>query len=158
MLLPELVRINKIATPEKVKTGCPFRTKTGCKVYRHRPLVCRSFGSPHILGKDMNLVSVPVQEGDRNLFGPGICELQDLPSECNVEELNKIYSVYGALTKWGLVTVGSCSDPILQKIQESVCFEMQQKASYSVYAKNGIPTLSKELLRIFEHYDFEGVL
>lgn len=157
MLLPELVRINRIAKPNKVKTGCPYRTETGCSIYPYRPLVCRSYGSSKILNQNVRFITVPYQENERALFGPGICN-DLLPSECNVDELNKIYTCYASLARWGWVSVGKCNDPILESIQTGIMFEMQKDITgYTVDAKDGIVSLSKEWKRFFDNYEFEGV-
>lgn len=155
MLLPELVRINKFFKPAKVKYGCPYRTETGCSIYEYRPLVCRSFGSSHIMGKNVRFVTAPVQEGDRALFGPGVCSDLELPSNCNVEELNKIYTCYASLAHWGWVSIGKCNDPVLERIQLDIMLQLQKEITgYQIDATGGVVSLSKEWKRVFEHYDF----
>lgn len=155
LTLPELVRIRANATPRNVTFGCPYRKEEGgCGVYTLRPLICRSFGPSQLRGKVLNALSVYIQKGEQDIAGPGICLDVKPESECDVDELNRIYSCYSALTSWGLVAIGACDDAKIQKVQEEVIQELQEKIpDYEIYAKDGNPQI-KGLKKIF-YEEFE---
>lgn len=155
MLTPELVRLNSIAKPKIVKSGCPFQTRTGCLTYKQRPLVCRSYGASQLLmDVKVRMLQVRINNGIQNLAGPGVCTKYLPASECNISELNQIYDCYLSLaSKWGLIAVGSCDNPELQTSQIKIMFEMQKyEDRHEIYAKNGVPVLHKEALSFYNSY------
>lgn len=159
MTLPELIRIRANAIPRKVTFGCPYRKKEGgCGIYDLRPLVCRSFGPSQLRGKVLNALSVNVRKGEQDIAGPGICLDVKPESECDVDDLNRIYACYSVLTSWGLVAIGTCDDTKIQGVQEEVIRELQEKGpEYEIYVPDGNPKIKGQMQVFYEEFEKQFV-
>lgn len=147
MTLPELIRMYRNFTPFEYTSGCPYRTEKGCGVYDIRPLTCRTFGHmPKNINKRAILpnMNISLGEWDFSLFGPGVCEYS-LRSHINLKEIRKIYSCYVALSKYGMVAIGSSREARFQEyvLNISKWFQALPTTQYQVYCKNGIPRVFK---------------
>ena len=152
MLLPELIRIHTLVKPRKVEYGCPYRREEGgCSIYSLRSLVCRSYGASQLIGNNINGLTVFSGGFEKDIAGPGVCLDLRPKSECDVFELNKIYTLYSSMSKWGLVAIGVCEDIPLQIAQTQIMKDLQERnPGYQVYVPDGVPVLDKPLTNLYQ--------